>query len=82
MFDIAPTCHNIMISNYGKHKFTQYIRGICFWEKKIIYLRGHKNKPWFKATEKMLRSNGIAKDIRVIWGEEAAWELSEELRGL
>lgn len=82
LFDIAPTHHNIMILNYGKMKFPDYVRGICFWDKKVIYLRMHENGDWLKATERMLRRCGIAKNIRIIWGEEAAWELREELKGL
>lgn len=82
LFDLAPIFHRDMIDAYGRKKFNDYVRGICFWEKRIIYLRGHKNEAWLKATEKMLRRCGIAKNIRVIWGEKAAIELADDLQGL
>ena len=82
LLDIAPTHHYLMILNNGKKKFNDYIRGICFWDKKIIYLRGHENEQWLKITKAMLRKNGIPADHRVIWGNDAATELEKELRGL
>ncbi|MBF0385677.1 MAG: hypothetical protein HQL27_07365 [Candidatus Omnitrophica bacterium] len=82
LFDIAPKHHNIMILNNGRKKFDDYIRGICFWDKKIIYLRGHDNAKWLKETKEMLYSNGIPRNYRVVWGEKAALELADDLRGL
>jgi len=82
IFDIPPSFHAEIIHAFGKSGFNDYVRGICFWKKRIIYLRGHENKAWLKATEKMLRKCRIAKNIRVIWGEEAANELAEDLKGL
>jgi len=82
LFDIPYTHHKIMILNYGKGKFDDYIRGICFWDKQTIYLRGHKREDWLKQTEKMLRQQGISKNIRIAWGIKAAEELKDDLRGL
>jgi hypothetical protein len=82
LFDIAPTHHYIMIMNCGKKRFDDYIRGICFWDKKILYLRGHENERWLITTKTMLRKNGIPAGYRIIWGNDAATELETELRGL
>lgn len=82
LFDVSPTHHNILILAYGKKKFDDYVRGICFWNKKTIYLRMHENKDWLKLTKKMLRENGVPKNIRIVWGERAAKELAEDLKGL
>lgn len=82
IFDKQALNHMEIIHAYGKKSFNDYVRGICFWKKRIIYLRGHENEAWLKATEKMLQGCKIAKNIRIIWGKEAAWELREELRGL
>ena len=82
LFDIAGTHHDIMILNRGQGKFEDYVRGICFWDKKIVYLRGHENEQWLKTTKAMLRKNGIPGSYRIIWGEDAATELEEELRAL
>jgi len=82
LFDIPWTHHNIMILAYGKKRFDDYIRGICFWDKNIIYLRMHENEKWLKDTENMLREQGIPKKIKIMWGEKAAKELEEDLREL
>lgn len=82
LFNIPGFHHDLMILNNGKKEFDDYIRGICFWDKKIIYIRGHENKHWLKITKLMLRQNGIGRHIRIIWGEKAAFELREDLLGL
>ncbi|MBM3254607.1 MAG: hypothetical protein FJZ16_10160 [Candidatus Omnitrophica bacterium] len=82
LFDIPYTHHKMMILNYGKGKFDDYIRGICFWDKQTIYLRGHEKEDWLERTAKMLRQQGISKDIRIVWGVKVAEEFREELRGL
>jgi hypothetical protein len=82
LFDVAPTHHDTMVLNYGKGKFNDYIRGICFWTKRVIYLRGHANENWLKATKAMLGKNGVPANYRVVWGVDAATELETELRGL
>jgi len=81
LFDIAGVHHDTMILNNGKRKFEDYVRGICFWEKKIIYLRGHENEQWLKITKAMLSKNGMPADYRIIWGEKAAAELAKDLYG-
>ena len=82
LFDIDGIHHDTMILNNGKRRFEDYVRGICFWNKKIIYLRGHENERWLKTTKTMLRKNGIPAGYRIIWGNDAATELETELRGL
>ena len=82
LFDIAGVHHDTMILNNGKRKFEDYVRGICFWDKKIIYLRGHENEHWLRITKAMLKKNGISSGFRIIWGEDAAAELEKDLRGL
>ena len=82
LFDVAPTHHDMMVLNNGQGKFNDYIRGICFWQKKIVYLRGHNNAQWLQATKTMLRRNGVPANYRVVWGIDAATELETELRGL
>lgn len=82
IFDIPGIHHNMMILNHSSKKFNDYIRGICFWDKRVIYLRGHTNEGWLKATKKMVYANGVPKSFRVIWGPEAAKELAEDLKGL
>ena len=82
LFDIPPTHHNMIIKNNGKMQFNDYVRGICFWDKRVIYLRGHTNERWLEKTKKMVYANGISKDFRVIWGEKAARELAKDLEGL
>jgi hypothetical protein len=74
--------HNIMILNYGRFPFKEYVRGIFFREKRIIYLRMHENKKWLKKTEGILRINELPKSIRVMYGEKAAKKLSKDLEGL
>jgi len=81
-FDTAGIHHDSMILNNGQGKFNEYIRGICFWKKRVIYLRGHENENWLKATKTMVRKNGVSAHFRVIWGVDAATELANELRGL
>ena len=82
LFDISHIHHYTMILNYGKKKFDDYIRGICFWDKKIVYLRGHENSECLKSTKKMVKENGIPRNFRVIWGKKAAMELEKDLVGL
>lgn len=82
LFDVYPTHHEVMIYNLGRRNFEQYVRGICFWDKHVIYLRGHENEEWLKRTKTMLRHNGVGWNIRIIWGEKAAWELRNDLVGL
>lgn len=74
--------HADMLRKHGCCKFDDYVRGICFWKKKIIYLRGHENEVWLKRTKAMLRQNGVGRHIRIIWGEKAAQELRYDLVGL
>ena len=82
LFDIAPTFHDQLIRNCGKRKFNDYVRGICFWDKRVIYLRGHENEVWLKTTKIMLRENGIPATYRIMWGKRAAEELETDLKGL
>ncbi len=82
IFGMYPDHHKVLIWNYGKHKFEEYIRGIYFREKKIVYLRGHEREDWLKKTEKMLRENGVGEEIRIMWGKEAAEKLKEDLKEL
>lgn len=82
IFSVPWTHHNIMILNYGKRKFDDYVRGICFWDKETIYLRMHVNEVWLNLTKNMIRKQGIPQNIRIIWGKEAARGLAEELQGL
>lgn len=82
LFDVAPTHHDTMVLNNGKGKFNDYIRGICFWTKKVIYLRGHNNEQWLEDTKTMLRENGIPASFRIVWGVDAARKLTNDLRGL
>ena len=78
----APMHHNIMVLAFGAYKFVEYVRGIRFKEKKIVYLRGHEREDWLEATAKMLREYGVPKNVRIIWGEKAACELTKDLEGL
>lgn len=82
LFDVLPTPHSILVKTYGKKKFDDYIRGICFWDNKTIYLRMHENKGWLVLTKKMLRQNGVPRNIRIIWGSKAAEELADDLKNL
>jgi len=77
-----PASHKEIVSDYGIHRFESYVRGIWFCDKKAIYLRMHETLDWLDATKQMLINNGVPKSIRIIWGEKAAKELAEELRGL
>lgn len=80
--ETAPMHHNIMILAFGSYKFGEYVRGIYFKEKKIVYLRGHEKEDWLEATAKMLRQYGVPKKVRIIWGEKAAKILAKDLEGL
>ena len=62
---IAPSGiqHNIMILNYGQFPAAEYVRGIFFRDKKIIYLRMHENLGWLRRTEEILRINDLPKSI-------------------
>ncbi len=74
--------HADMLRKHGCQKFDEYVRGICFWKKRVIYLRGHANEDWLNKTKAMLRQNGVGRHIRIIWGEKAAHELRHDLIGL
>jgi len=54
-----PLDHKYTYLNYGSHKFHEYVRGMFFKEKRIVCLRMHERKDWFKETEKMLRENNL-----------------------
>lgn len=82
LFDVPGVHHNMIILNQGIMEFDDYVRGICFWDKKIIYLRGHKNEAWLRLTRRMLRDNSLPANYRIIWGKEAAKELAKDLEGL
>ena len=77
-----PFNHKYAALNFGSHSFSEYVRGIFFEEKRIVYLRMHHREDWLKETEKMLRKNGLPEDIKIMWGKEAYKELEEDLRGL
>ena len=77
-----PFDHKYTYLNFGSHKFHEYVRGIFFEEKKIVYLRMHEKEDWLKKTEKMLRENNLPQDIKVMWGKEAYVILGKDLRGL
>jgi len=77
-----PFDHKYACLNFGNHKFHEYVRGIFFEEKKIVYLRMHEKEDWLKETEKMLRENNLPQDIKVMWGKEAYVILGKDLRGL
>ena len=79
---IPPLSHGEIIAIYGKKKLNSYVRGIYFREKKIVYLRQHENRSLLFQTKEFLRKCGVSDNIRIIWGKEAAQELSEELKGL
>jgi hypothetical protein len=82
IFDTTGVHHDTMILNNKQGKFEDYVRGICFWTKRVIYLRGHENENWLKVTKAMLRKSGVPANYRVVWGGDAATELETELRGL
>jgi len=65
-----PLDHKYACLNYGSHKFHEYVRGIFFKEKRIVYLRMHQKEDWLKRTEKMLRENDLPQDIKVIGGKK------------
>ena len=77
-----PFNHKYAALNFGGHNFSEYVRGILFEEKKIVYLRMHSKEDWLKKTKKMLRENGLPEDVKVIWGKEAYKKLEEDLQGL
>jgi len=62
--------------------FNEFVRGIYFRHKNVIYLRMHKNKEWLEKTKKMLEENNLPKGTQVVWGSEWAKKLEEDLRGL
>ena len=82
LFAIEPTPHNMMVANSGSYSFKEYIRGINFHRKNTVYLRMHDNKEWLEQTKKMLREHGLPSNVRIVWGEDAAHELREDLKGL
>ena len=77
-----PDNHVSMITGFGKKKFNDYIRGIYFKDKKIIYLRGHVNEKWLRDTRTMLRTCGVGRTIKIAWGIKISRLLNAELRGL
>mgnify|MGYP000082393925 CR=1 FL=1 len=77
-----PFDHKYACLNCGSHKFHEYVRGIFFKEKNIVYLRMHERKDWLKETEKMLRENNLPQDIKVMWGKDAYKILEEDLKDL
>jgi hypothetical protein len=81
-FGVKPQNHKTLVAAYGELKFGDYVRGIYFLEKKLIYLREHQNKPWMMQTHFILRRLGVPGEIPIIWGTEAAESLREELAGL
>lgn len=82
IFGAEPESHKEMIVEHGIHRFECYVRGIYFREKKTVYLRMHEREPDLLKTCMMLRQKGLPDGERIIWGEKAAKELVEELRGL
>jgi len=82
LFDIPPTHHKFIVLNHGRKKFGAYVRGICFWDKKVIYLRMHEREEWMRDTKSMLRRQGVPKRIRIVWGRKARRALAEDLKGL
>lgn len=77
-----PLDHKSMILAYGSGRFEDYVRGIYFRDEKTVYLRGHEREDWLEQTRRMLYRRGLGRDARVIWGEAAAHELADKLRGL
>jgi len=77
-----PLDHKYACLNYGSHKFHEYVRGIFFEEKKVVYLRMHQKEDWLKKTERMLRENNLPQEIKIMWGKEAYKMLEEDLRDL
>ncbi len=82
LFDIPGFEHYTIILNNSKRQFNDFVRGICFWNLKVVYLRWHSRQDWLQATMMMLRKNGIPGSYRIIWGEKAAFELRDRLKGL
>ena len=80
--DIWPSNHKEIIQTYGMEKFNDYVRGIYFKEKKIVYLRQHENKKFLLRTKEFLRKHGVPNTVRIIWGRSASEKLRYELRGL
>lgn len=78
--DAWPSNHKEIIQSYGTRKFDDYVRGIYFKEKKIIYLRQHNDESWLIMTQRFLREHGAPNNIRIIWGKKAAEELAYELK--
>lgn len=80
--DVTPFCHQEIIEKYGKQQFDDYVRGIYFREKGIVYLRQHFEEEYLIQTRSFLRKYGVKSNIRIIWGVDAARELAYDLRGL
>ena len=73
--------HTEMIKEHStniKNKFHEYVRGIWLKQKNIVYLRFNYNEDYLKATEKMLRENGVPETVRIIWGDAAENELAKD----
>jgi CO dehydrogenase/acetyl-CoA synthase beta subunit len=77
-----PENHKEIVIEHGIHRFDNYVRGIYFADKMTVYLRWHDNEAYLNDTKAMLRENGVPEEIRIIWGEKAARELADDLRGL
>jgi hypothetical protein len=80
--DVWPSNHKEIIRNYGKKPYCDYVRGIWFREKNIVYLRQHEREKLLFRTMVFLREHGVPNLTRIIWGPEAASELANELSGL
>ena len=80
--DVWPSNHREIMQTYDARKFNDYVRGIYFKTKRIVYLREHENKAWLVKTREFLRQHGARQNTRVIWGKSAARELDYELKGL
>ncbi|OGC91441.1 MAG: hypothetical protein A2W25_00340 [candidate division Zixibacteria bacterium RBG_16_53_22] len=79
---IRPQDHKTLVRNMGKLAFGEYVRGIIFRERNIIYLRDHAERERLIAAKRLLRRMGVPKDMRVDWGAEVAVELKDELAGI
>ena len=78
----STSFHREIIKAHGQGLFNDYVRGIYFQAKKIIYLRHHERGGWLILTQRFLRERGTKKNIKIAWGKIAAQSLSRELRGL
>lgn len=77
-----PEHHRSLIDAYGRCKFDNYVRGIYFEKKKLIYLRMHSKPIRLVETYFVLRRLGTPKSVRIVWGEDEARRLAEDLKRL